>query len=168
MGVSKRKHFHLPTVWGEYTTVDIGVINEYAEYAFTSGQCLALAVEYMKSFSAEEAKGHRIHVFLHHYDPDKPAGFVHAYVVDDQNRKIDIRGYEDEAKFIERWKEGDHSEYRETSVIEVSVEDAHKYETSSLSLYAKGMYKQRFDAARYFVEPLKLRLQQQIALGNIK
>ena len=148
----KPKFFNLPTIWGSLTRVQAGLLDEEAEYAFTHGQCLALAVCYIKSLTLSEQQTHKIRLLLETYAPDKPPGLAHAYIRDAEGNAIDIAGSLNEKEYLNRWMKDTPEKF---IVLDVALEDALNYETSTISIYTHGMYKQRFAAAKYFIQPLK-------------
>jgi hypothetical protein len=135
----KPRFFNLATSWGTITRVQAGVIDEEAEHAFRSGQCLALAVCYMLSLDDTEQKGHRIKFLLEKYDPNKEPGLYHAYVSDTEGNAIDIIGIQNEESYVNAMKTRYHST-NEFIILEVDLDDAINYMTSKISPLTQGMF----------------------------
>lgn len=158
---AKTKRFLLPVAFNPYhlkrhRKVEAGNINEEAKQAYLGGQCFALALQYLQSMSDDEIKKHRIK-FLFQVDKErKNFDFVHAYVYElNTDNIIDINGIHSEFDYISKWQKR-YMNYATFETQMLTLERALQYQTDSeIVEWLNGSPKQRLDAAKTFVAPLK-------------
>ena len=162
--MSEARNFLVPITQGRHQRLTAGVLDDRAMDAFSMGQCLALAVEYIRATEPND-----IPVFLKlMFQVDPETGrewFVHAYVVDVLGRKIDVRGVQEEIQYVGWWAVH-YSKYRFRLQL-LTVDDVKSMTNDEIVALTPGSGpKQRFDVARHFVEAVMAQAGSIIAAGK--
>jgi len=148
----------LPVIWGQYHPVSPAVIDYDSEYAYSHGQCFALAYEYMKSLTKEERATHSFTILLDKVKEE--TYFVHAYIKIGDGQMIDIQGIHPEESYLQDWAKSSAEKVFYTQ--ELTYTEMLNWKNHKVAQYLEKMYKQRWSVARTFVKPLKQKIRQQL------